>query len=310
MFEGSLVAIVSPFLNGEVDEASLRRILKMHLGAGTSGIVPCGCTGEAATLTFDERMRILEICLEEAGDRLPIVPGTGSNSTRETIRLTDAARSAGADGALIITPYYNKPTAEGQYQHYRAVAEAIDIPIMLYNVPSRTGVNVSPQTVARLSEIENIVAIKEASGSVDQVSAILDVCDITVLSGDDPLTLPMMSVGAKGVVSVVANIVPERVAAMVSSCATDAHEALRLHRSLWPLAKALFVETNPGPVKHAMAALGLIDSSEVRPPLASLSEESKAAMAPALASARSPAVRAAPGGKSPGEQGGSHGGPE
>lgn len=286
MFEGSCVAIVTPFRSGELDEDSLRRLLKVHLQGGTSGIVPCGCTGEAATLTFDERMRILEICMEEVGERIPVIPGTGSNSTRETIRLTEAARRAGADGALIITPYYNKPTPDGQYKHYSAVAEAVDMPLVLYNVPSRTGICMLPETVARLAEIRNVVAIKEASGSVDQVSAILDACDITVLSGDDPLTLPMMAVGAKGVVSVVANVLPEVVAEMVASYATDPARSRELHRTLWPIAKALFIETNPGPVKYALAELGLIESAELRQPLAELREDSASRMEPALETIR------------------------
>jgi len=197
MFTGSFVATVTPMKNGEVDEKSLRGLLRMHLEAGTAGIVPAGCTGEAATLSSEERLRMLAVCLEEVGDAMPVIPGTGSNSTAETLHLTRAAAAAGAHAALIITPYYNKPTPEGLYQHYREVALEVGIPIVLYNVPSRTGVNMLPETVARLSEIENIVAVKEASGSVDQVSEIAELCDITILSGDDPLTLPMMSVGAR-----------------------------------------------------------------------------------------------------------------
>ncbi len=286
MFEGSFVATVTPMKDGAVDEASLRKLLRIHRDSGTSGVVPAGCTGEAATLTFDERMRILDICLEEVGEAMPVIPGTGSNSTAETVRLTKAADDAGAAGALVITPYYNKPTPEGQYLHYRTVAEAVDIPIMLYNVPSRTGVNMLPETVARLFEIPNIVAIKEAAGSVDQVTAILGLCDITVLSGDDPLTLPMMAVGARGVVSVLANVLPGEIARMVAAHADDPVAARRLHQKLRPIMKALFVETNPGPVKYAMAELGLIASGELRLPLVEPGEESRRAMAPALETAR------------------------
>ena len=282
MFEGAITAIVTPFRNGDVDEVSLRKLVRMQAAAGVAGVVPAGCTGEAATLTLDERMRLIEVCLEEVGDEIPVIPGTGSNSTRETIRLTAAARQAGAAGALVITPYYNKPTPAGQYEHYRAIAEEVDIPILLYNVPSRTGISMLPETVARLSEIENIVAIKEAGGSVDQVSAILELCDITVLSGDDPLTLPMMSVGAKGVVSVVANVLPEMVVEMVQSYPAHPQRALELHRELRLIAKALFVETNPGPVKYAMAELGLIESAEQRLPLVGITDESRAKMASAL----------------------------
>ena len=289
MFHGSIVAIVTPLKDGALDEVSLRRLLKMHGNAGTSGVVPVGCTGEAATLSFEERTRVVEICLEEVGGRMPVIPGTGTNSTRESIRLTEAARRAGASGVLIITPYYNRPTPRGLVEHYRAIAEAVDIPIILYNVPSRTGVNMLPETVARLAEIGNIVAIKEASGSVDQVSAILDLCDITVLSGDDPLTLPMMAVGAKGVVSVAANVVPKLVAEMVAEFPRSWDGALRLHRQLWPVAKALFLETNPGPVKHAMAELGLIASGELRPPLAEVTEETKRKMAAGIALMRAAA---------------------
>jgi 4-hydroxy-tetrahydrodipicolinate synthase len=282
MFEGSIVAIITPMKDGEIDERSFRKLVRMQRVAGTSGIVPAGCTGEAATLTLDERMRLIEIALEEVGDAIPVIPGTGSNSTRETVRLTEAARRAGADGALVITPYYNKPTPEGQYQHYRAVAEEVDIPIVLYNVPSRTGTNMLPETVARLSEIENIVAIKEASGSVDQVSAIIGLCDITVLSGDDPQTLPMMAVGARGVVSVVANVLPSLVAEMVAAHPGDPERARTLHGEVRAVAKALFLETNPCPVKYAMAELGLVESGELRLPLVEVTEATKKAMEPAI----------------------------
>ncbi len=286
MLKGSMVAVVTPMKDGVLDERSLRSLLRMHREAGTDGIVPAGCTGEAATLTEAERARLLDVCLEEVGDAMAVVPGTGSNSTAETVRLTKGAAAAGAHGALVITPYYNKPTPEGQYLHYRAVAEECGLPIVLYNVPSRTGVNMLPETVARLSEVENIVAIKEASGSVDQVSEILELCDITVLSGDDPLTLPMLSVGAKGVVSVVANVLPELVAEMVSSYPKNAQRAVEIHHLLRPIVKALFLETSPGPVKHVMAELGLIESGELRPPLAEIAETTKVAMKAALAAIR------------------------
>jgi 4-hydroxy-tetrahydrodipicolinate synthase len=282
MFEGSMVAIVTPMKDGAVDEQSLRKLLRAHVKAGTAGIVPAGCTGEAATLDADERARLLDVCLEEVGGSIPVVPGTGSNSTREAVRLTSAAMEAGASGALVITPYYNKPTAEGLHRHYMSIASEVDIPIVLYNVPSRTGVNMSPDTIARLAEAPNIVAIKEASGSVDQASAILDLCDITVLSGDDPLTLPMMSVGARGVVSVVANVLPSLVARMVEAYPSDPAKARELHGRLWPVAKALFVETNPGPVKHMMAELGLIESPELRAPLAPVTQESARRMTRAI----------------------------
>jgi len=282
MFGGSIVAIVTPMLNGELDEDSLRQLLRMHKAAGTSGIVPAGCTGEAATLTGEERGRLINICLEEVGDTMPVIPGTGSNSTAETIRLTAEAKTAGAHGALIITPYYNKPTPEGQYLHYKAVAEAVDIPIMLYNVPGRTGVNMLPDTISRLAEIPNIVAVKEAAGSVDQVSEIVELCDIAVLSGDDPQTLPMLSVGAKGVVSVAANVVPMTVAAMTAAWPDDIPRAAELHHVLRRISKSLFIETNPGPVKFAMKQLGLIRSDELRAPLTTMTQNNRSAMTDAI----------------------------
>ncbi len=286
MFTGSFVATVTPMKNGEVDEKSLRGLLRMHLEAGTAGIVPAGCTGEAATLSSEERLRMLAVCLEEVGDAMPVIPGTGSNSTAETLHLTRAAAAAGAHAALIITPYYNKPTPEGLYQHYREVALEVSIPIVLYNVPSRTGVNMLPETVARLSEIENIVAVKEASGSIDQVSEIAELCDITILSGDDPLTLPMMSVGARGVVSVVANVLPAMVAEMVEAFPGRPSRAAELHHALRPISKALFFETSPGPIKYAMAELGLIESDELRAPLVGVTEQTKERMAAALGAIR------------------------
>jgi 4-hydroxy-tetrahydrodipicolinate synthase len=292
MFSGSLVALVTPLKNGALDEGSFRRLLKMHRDAGTSAVVPAGCTGEAATLTRAERLRLTEMCLEEVGDALAVVPGTGSNSTSDTVELTRAARDAGAHGALIITPYYNKPTQEGLYRHYRTVAVEVDIPIILYNVPSRTGVNMLPETVSRLAEIPNIVAVKEASGSVDQVSEIVERCDITVLSGDDPLTLPMLSVGARGVVSVVANLLPGLVAEMVERYHDDHQRAEEIHHLLRPVSKALFVETSPGPVKHVMAILGLLDSGELRPPLVDVSEESARLLSKTASAVRALAVSA------------------
>ncbi|MFH1865555.1 MAG: 4-hydroxy-tetrahydrodipicolinate synthase [Candidatus Eisenbacteria bacterium] len=287
MFTGSIVATVTPMKDGKVDERSLRGLLRMHAESGTAGIVPAGCTGEAATLSSEERLRMLAVCLEEVGDALSVIPGTGSNSTTETLHLTKTAEAAGAHGALIITPYYNKPTPEGMYRHYREVALEVGIPIILYNVPSRTGVNLLPETVARLSEIENIVAIKEASGSVDQVSEIAELCDITILSGDDPLTLPMMSVGAKGVVSVVANVLPRMVSEMVGAYPGRPARAVELHHALRPISKALFLETSPGPIKYAMAELGLIASGELRAPLAEVTEQTKQMMADALDAIRS-----------------------
>lgn len=282
MFEGSIVAMVTPFKDGKVDEDKIRELVEFHIKNGTAGIVPCGCTGEAATLTHEEQKRAIKITVEAVNRRVKVIAGTGSNSTAEALDLTAYAKEVGADGALLITPYYNKPTPEGQYRHYEKIAREVDIPIVLYNVPSRTGISMLPQTVARLSKIDNIVAIKEASGSLDQVSQILSLCDITVLSGDDSLTLPMMAVGGKGVISVVANIVPQDVVAMIEAFSKgDIQEAKRIHYKLLPLCKAMFYETNPIPVKTAMKMMGMI-TGELRMPLCSPTEETTARLKKAL----------------------------
>jgi len=282
MFEGSIVAMTTPFKDGKVDEDKIRELVEFHIANGTSGIVPCGCTGEAATLCHEEQKRTIEVTVEAVNKRMKVIAGTGSNSTAEALDLTGYAKAAGADGVLLITPYYNKPTPEGQYLHYEKIAREVDIPVVLYNVPSRTGISILPETVARLSKIDNIVAIKEASGSLDQVSQILSLCDITVLSGDDSLTLPMMAVGAKGVISVVANIVPDDVAAMVGAFNKgDLAEARKLHYKLTPLCRAMFYETNPIPVKTAMEMMGLIDG-ELRMPLCSPTDATKTKLKQAL----------------------------
>lgn len=282
MFEGSIVAMVTPFKDGKVDENKIRELVEFHIKNGTSGIVPCGCTGEAATLTHQEQKKIIKVTVEAVNKRVKVIAGTGSNSTAEALALTSYAKEAGADGALLITPYYNKPTPEGQYRHYEKIAKEVNIPIVLYNVPSRTGISMLPQTVDRLSKINNIVAIKEASGSLDQVSQILSLCDITVLSGDDSLTLPMMAVGAKGVISVVANIVPKDVAAMIDAFNKgDLQEARRIHYKLLPLCKAMFYETNPIPVKTAMKMMGMV-TGELRMPLCPPTDETAAILKKAL----------------------------
>ncbi|OQX54563.1 MAG: 4-hydroxy-tetrahydrodipicolinate synthase [Candidatus Omnitrophica bacterium 4484_213] len=266
MFQGSYVALVTPFKDGAVDDEKLRELVESQIKQGTNGILPCGCTGEAATLTHEEQKRIIKIVVETVNKRVPVLAGTGSNSTAEAYDLTKYAKEAGANAALVITPYYNKPTSEGQFRHYAKLAE-LGIPIILYNVPSRTGISMLPETVARLSKIDNIVAIKEASGSLEQVSKILALCDITVLSGDDSLTLPMMAIGGKGVVSVVANIVPAEVAQMTSAFLEgNIQKAKDLHYKLFPLCKAMFIETNPIPVKTAMKLLGQLNG-ELRLPL-------------------------------------------
>ena len=271
-FHGSLVALVTPFKNGKVDEKKLAGLVRRHIQAGTDGIVPVGTTGESPTLSFKEHERVIEIVVDAAHHEVPVIAGTGANNTDEAIYLTKFAKKAGADGALSVTPYYNKPTQEGLYRHYKTIAEKVDIPIVLYNVPGRTGVSLSPETVARLSEIKNIVAIKEATGNMDQTSHILSLCDITVLSGDDSLTLPLLSIGAKGVISVIANILPEAVAQMMDAYFKGDHvRAEELHYEMFPLCRALFIETNPIPVKRAMKLLGFC-SDELRLPLCEMRE--------------------------------------
>jgi len=263
MFKGSFVALVTPHLaDGAIDEKRFRELVEFQIESGTHGIVPCGCTGEAATLSHEEQKRLIKITVDAVRKRVPVIAGTGSNNTREAVELTKYAKKAGADGALLITPYYNKPTPEGQYRHYMAVAEAADIPIVLYNVPSRTGVYMLPDTVARLSKADNIVAIKEASGSMEQVSRILSLCDITVLSGDDSLALPMMVLGAKGVISVAANVMPDKMAEITDLALNgNTVAAKKLHFDMLPLFKALFMETNPIPVKTALSLMGKIEAN-------------------------------------------------
>lgn len=282
MFSGSIVALVTPFRNGEVDLPRLKELVEFHVREGTSALSPCGTTGESATLTHEEHEKVISEVVQQVRGRIPVIAGTGSNSTQEALRLTRYARKAGASAALIITPYYNKPTQEGLYRHYKVIAEEVDIPIVVYNVPSRTGVSISPETVARLAQFKNVVAIKEASGSLDQVSAILGLCNITVLSGDDSLTLPILSIGGKGVVSVVANIVPKDVASMVDSFLKGKQkEAAKMHGKLFPLTKAMFIETNPIPVKTAMRLLGRLNG-ELRMPLCEMTREHELQLTKAL----------------------------
>ncbi len=278
MFTGSLVAIVTPFRKGQLDERAFGDLIEWQIANGTNGIVPCGTTGESATLTHEEHHRVVKLAVEVARRRVPVIAGTGSNSTDEAISLTRHAKEAGADGALLITPYYNKPTQEGLYRHYKAVAESVEIPQILYNIPGRTGVNMLPATVARLCGMKNIVGIKEGSGSVQQASEIAQICGerITVLAGDDALTLPMMAVGAKGVITVAANLVPKEMAQLVSTFLTGrVEESRKLHFMLSPLFAALFYETNPIPVKEALGMMGKIDP-ELRLPLCAMGADTKA----------------------------------
>lgn len=277
MFKGSIVAIVTPFKNNKLDEVALGNLIEWHISEGTDGIVPCGTTGESATLDYDEHYRVIEFTIKAVNKRIPVIAGTGANSTDETIMMTKKAKGMGADAALLVTPYYNKPTQEGLYRHYREVAERVDIPIVLYNVPSRTGVNLLPQTVARLAEIENIVAIKEATGDMKQVSEVIRLCGdrITVLSGDDFTTLPLLALGGKGVISVTANVAPGNVSAMCKAWDNgDIERARNLHFKLEPLNKAMFLETNPIPVKTALSMMGRIQE-ELRLPLCSMNDDNK-----------------------------------
>ena len=276
MFKGCFVAIVTPFKNGEIDEDNFRGLIRFQLEKGVDGIVPCGTTGESPTLSHEEHKRLIRITVEEVGGKVPVIAGTGSNSTKEAEELTIYAKEVGADGALVITPYYNKPTQKGMEIHYRKLAE-IGIPIIIYNVPSRTGVNILPSTVATLSKLENIAGIKEASGSMDQISSIISSCDpdFAVLSGDDSLTLPILSLGGVGVISVLANILPHEVTQMVKAWLEGETEIAReLHYKLFPLFKAMFIETNPIPVKTAMAKLKMIPK-EWRMPMCEMQQENE-----------------------------------
>ena len=278
MFEGSFVAIVTPFSNGKVDASALRGLIEFHIENGTNGIVPCGTTGESATLSHAEHEEVIRIAVETCKGRIPVLAGTGSNATQEAIELTQRAEKIGADGALLITPYYNKPTQEGLFQHFSAVAKETDLPIILYNVPSRTSINMVPSTVARLSSVRNIVGIKEASGSLVQVSEIIDSCgpDFEVISGEDALTWPILAIGGKGAISVTANLVPDRCAKLCRAAREgDVDKAKELHYELLKLSDVMFIETNPIPVKAALALMGLIEN-EFRAPLCAPSEENLA----------------------------------
>ena len=282
-FAGLTVALVTPFKGGEIDFASLGHLVDWHVEQGTDCLSPVGTTGESPTLDHEEHERVIAAVVERARGRIKVVPGTGSNSTREAIRLTRFAKKAGADGALMVGPYYNKPTQEGYYRHFAAVADACEVPIVLYNIPGRTGSNILPETIARLAEISSIVAIKEATGSLDQASHIASLCDLTILSGDDSLTLPLMSIGGRGVVSVVGNLVPRDVKALVAAYeAGKSAEALQWHRRLFPLCRdMLSVATNPIPVKTAMKLVGR-GSGELRLPLCSLDAAGEARVAQTL----------------------------
>jgi 4-hydroxy-tetrahydrodipicolinate synthase len=274
MFKGAMVAIVTPFKNDQVDEKALRELIEFQIDNGTDAIVPCGTTGESATLTHEEHDRVIEITIDAVKKRVPVIAGTGSNNTAEALRLTKHAYEAGADGALIVCPYYNRPTQEGLYQHFKAIAKSVPIPIIPYNIPTRTGVNLMPQMVAKLSKIKNIVGIKEASGSIAQMSDILNLCgnDFAVLSGDDIFTLPLMAIGGAGVISTISNVAPSDMAGLVDAFAIgDMARARALHHKMSPLIEVLFIEVNPIPVKAALALMGKI-KYEYRLPLCKMTE--------------------------------------
>jgi len=275
MFEGSIVAIVTPFRNGELDEAKLKELIEFQIKNGTRGIVPCGTTGESPTLSHEEHEQVIDITVETVTGRVPVIAGTGSNNTAEALRLTKHAKEAGADGALVITPYYNRPTQRGLYEHYMKLADSVDIPMIVYNVPSRTGTDILPETLAKLSEHPNIVGLKEATGQVKRASQAVNMCgeDFVVLSGDDINTLPIMAVGGKGVISVAANVAPARVAEMCDWLLEGNLERAReLHHELLQLFLDLFLETNPIPVKTALKLMGMLNG-EMRLPLAPMSQE-------------------------------------
>jgi len=280
MFKGSLVAMITPFgENGEVDEKGIEKLVEFHIQNGTNGIVPCGTTGESPTLSHEEHKRVVEVTINAVAGRVLVIAGTGSNCTREALDLTSHAKKAGADGALIITPYYNKPTQKGLYLHFKKIAEEVDIPIIVYNVPSRTGINLLPETLAELSEIKNIVGVKEASGNLDQMTQIIELCGdkITLLSGDDKLLLPVLSIGGKGVISVVANIIPREVSDMVNEFEKGNYQKAKeiFLSKVYPLSNAMFYETNPIPVKTSARLMGL-PSGDLRLPLTPMSENNLA----------------------------------
>ncbi|OGQ84639.1 MAG: 4-hydroxy-tetrahydrodipicolinate synthase [Deltaproteobacteria bacterium RIFCSPLOWO2_12_FULL_57_22] len=274
MFSGSMVALVTPFKDGKVDWESLEGLVEFHIKNGTHGIVPCGTTGESATLTHQEHDAVIVAVIKAVKKRVPVIAGTGSNSTEEAIRLTREAEKAGADGALLISPYYNRPTQEGIYQHYKKVAESVGIPLIVYNIPGRTGSKIEPETLARLSDIKNVAGVKEATGSVDQAIDVLRLCgdQLAVYSGEDSLTFSLMALGGKGVISTVANIVPKEMSELAQACLKgDWEKGRSLQLKLVPLIRAVFIETNPIPVKTALSLIGKC-RADLRLPMTPMAE--------------------------------------
>ena len=274
MFTGSMVALVTPFKDGNVDWHSLEKLIEFHIQNGTHGIVPCGTTGESATLSHEEHDAVVKTVINTVNKRVPVIAGTGSNSTAEAVRLTRAAEKSGADGALLISPYYNRPTQEGIYQHYRKVASEVGIPIIVYNIPGRTGSKIEPETLARMAEIDNIAGVKEATGSVDQAIEVIRLCGdrLAVYSGEDSLIFSLMALGGKGVISTVANVAPKETAQLAEACLqADWEKGRALQFKMIPLIRSLFIETNPIPVKTALSLMGKC-SGELRLPLTSMAE--------------------------------------
>ncbi len=288
-FAGTFTALITPFHKGALDEKALRKLIQFQIRSGVSGLVPCGSTGEAAALEPGEYRRIVEITVEESNGKVPVVPGVGTNSTDKTILQIKSVEKLGVDGLLVLVPYYSKPTQEGLYKHYAAVAKATKLPIVVYNIPGRTAVNLLPDTLARLAyKFSNIVATKDATGSLDQVAAVLSACPykFTVLSGDDALTVPMMSIGARGVISVTSNLYPRAMAKMTAAALQeDYRSARRWHAKIYPVVKALFVETNPIPIKAAMKTAGFGDGKP-RLPLTPLTPQGKKVLTAALKAAK------------------------
>ncbi|MBI2921061.1 MAG: 4-hydroxy-tetrahydrodipicolinate synthase [Planctomycetes bacterium] len=283
MFEGSTVALVTPFRGGNVDWKAYGDLIEAQIAGGTDALVTCGTTGESPTLSDEEKVELFRFTAERAKGRVPVLAGTGSYDTHHTIELSKAAKAAGCDGLLLVVPYYSKPTQAGLLAHFRAVADAVNLPAMLYNIPGRSAVNMAPETIVRLASHKNIVAVKEASGSCDAVTQISSSCGITVVSGDDSLTLPFMACGASGVVSVVANIVPADVKELVRAALDgDCARALELHRKLFPLIKACFIETSPIPVKTALALMGRC-TRELRLPMCEMDPANEEKLKAALA---------------------------
>ncbi len=288
MFSGAMTAMVSPFRDGRLDEERLKRQVAFQIAGGIDGLVPVGTTGESPTLDFQEHERVIALTIQEAAGRVPVIAGVGANATSEALKLHRFAREAGATAGLSVNPYYNKPTQEGLYRHFMTLADGADLPIVLYNIPGRTGITMAPATVARLNAHPNIVAIKEATGSLDLASEIRSLCDITILSGDDSLTLPLMSIGAAGVISVASNLMPAQVKQMVQLAREDNFAGARqLHHRLFPLIKSLFLDGNPVGIKHAMQLAGL-DSGELRLPLCPASEPVRQAIEAAMRKAGAP----------------------